>query len=53
MPGMDGIALLKAVRDRFADIPFILFTGSGRKRSSGKAKRITGSSSRTCRTRLH
>jgi len=30
MPGMDGIALLKEVRKRFADIPFILFTGRGR-----------------------
>ena len=30
MPGMDGIALLKTVRERFGDIPFILFTGRGR-----------------------
>ncbi len=30
MPGMDGIAFLKAVRDEFTDIPFILFTGRGR-----------------------
>jgi PAS domain S-box-containing protein len=30
MPGMDGIAFLKAVRERFGDIPFILFTGRGR-----------------------
>lgn len=30
MPGMDGIAFLKAVRDRFGDIPFILFSGRGR-----------------------
>jgi PAS domain S-box-containing protein len=30
MPGMDGIAFLKAVRERSADIPFILFTGRGR-----------------------
>jgi len=29
MPGMDGIAFLKAVRERFGDIPFILFTGKG------------------------
>ena len=29
MPGMDGIAFLKAVRERFGDIPFILFTGRG------------------------
>ncbi|MGA2162347.1 MAG: PAS domain S-box protein [Methanoregula sp.] len=30
MPGMDGIAFLKAVRERYGDIPFILFTGRGR-----------------------
>ncbi len=30
MPGMDGIAFLKVVRERFGDIPFILFTGRGR-----------------------
>lgn len=30
MPGMDGIAFLKAVRGQFGDIPFILFTGRGR-----------------------
>ncbi|KQC07161.1 MAG: hypothetical protein APR55_04240 [Methanolinea sp. SDB] len=30
MPEMDGIAFLKAVRQRFGDIPFILFTGKGR-----------------------
>ncbi len=30
MPGMDGIELLKIVRDRFGSIPFILFTGKGR-----------------------
>jgi len=30
MPGMDGIAFLKAVREQFGDIPFILFTGKGR-----------------------
>jgi PAS domain S-box-containing protein len=30
MPVMDGIELLKAVRERFGDIPFILFTGRGR-----------------------
>jgi PAS domain S-box-containing protein len=30
MPVMDGIELLKAVRERFEDIPFILFTGRGR-----------------------
>ncbi|MDO8873413.1 MAG: PAS domain S-box protein [Methanoregula sp.] len=30
MPEMDGIALLKKVRSRYPDLPFILFTGKGR-----------------------
>jgi len=30
MPGMDGIGFLKEVREKFGDIPFILFTGRGR-----------------------
>jgi len=30
MPGMDGIAFLKAVRSVTAEVPFILFTGRGR-----------------------
>ena len=30
MPGMDGIAFLKLIRERFGDIPFVLFTGRGR-----------------------
>ena len=30
MPEMDGIAFLKAVRERRMDVPFILFTGRGR-----------------------
>ena len=30
MPGMDGIEFLKAVREQYGDIPFILFTGRGR-----------------------
>jgi len=30
MPDMDGIEFLKAVRERFGDVPFILFTGRGR-----------------------
>jgi PAS domain S-box-containing protein len=30
MPEMDGIAFLKTVRNRYGDIPFILFTGRGR-----------------------
>lgn len=30
MLGMNGIAFLKTVRERFGDLPFILFTGRGR-----------------------
>ena len=30
MPDVDGIELLKEIRKRFGDIPFILFTGRGR-----------------------
>ncbi len=30
MKGLDGIGLLKLVRERYGDIPFILFTGRGR-----------------------
>lgn len=30
MPGMDGIAFLKVIREKYGDIPFILFTGRGR-----------------------
>ena len=30
MPGMDGITLLKEIRKRQGDLPFILFTGRGR-----------------------
>ncbi|MDD4136903.1 MAG: response regulator, partial [Methanoregula sp.] len=30
MPDMDGIAFLKAIREQYGDIPFILFTGRGR-----------------------
>ncbi|MDD1690726.1 MAG: PAS domain S-box protein [Methanoregula sp.] len=30
MPDMDGLAFLKKVRERFGDLPFILFTGRGR-----------------------
>ena len=30
MPGMDGIDLLKAVRERRPTLPFVLFTGKGR-----------------------
>ncbi len=30
MPEMDGIAFLKGIRERYPDMPFILFTGRGR-----------------------
>jgi len=30
MPGIDGIELLRAVRNGGSDIPFIIFTGKGR-----------------------
>ena len=30
MPGMDGIEFLKAVRERYGDLPFLIFTGRGR-----------------------
>jgi len=30
MPEMDGIEFLKAIRSRYSDLPFILFTGKGR-----------------------
>ena len=29
MPGRDGIAFLEAVRERYPDLPFILYTGKG------------------------
>ncbi|ELY82745.1 response regulator [Natrinema pallidum] len=29
MPGMDGLALVAAMRDRDLDVPFLLFTGAG------------------------
>ena len=37
MPGTDGLAFLEAVRDRDAEIPFVLFTGQGNERVAGKA----------------
>lgn len=30
MPGMNGLAFLKQVREEFRPLPFILFTGRGR-----------------------
>lgn len=30
MPEMDGISLLKEIRSRYPDLPFVLFTGKGR-----------------------
>jgi len=30
MPEMDGIELLKSIRSRYPDLPFIIFTGKGR-----------------------
>jgi PAS domain S-box-containing protein len=30
MPGMDGIELLKKIRETYPDLPYILFTGRGR-----------------------
>lgn len=30
MPGMDGIAFLKALRVEYPTLPFIIFTGRGR-----------------------
>ncbi|MFB6218967.1 MAG: ATP-binding protein [Halobacteriaceae archaeon] len=29
MPGMDGVELLRAVREEYPDLPFVLFTGRG------------------------
>ena len=37
MPGTDGLAFLEAVRDRDAEIPFVLFTGEGNERVAGEA----------------
>jgi len=30
MPGIDGLVLLKTVREQYGNVPFILFTGRGR-----------------------
>lgn len=37
MPGMDGLEFLDAVRERDADVPFILFTGTGSETIAGRA----------------
>lgn len=37
MPGMDGLAFLKAVRDRHPALPFILLTGRGSEEVASKA----------------
>jgi len=37
MPGQNGIALLRAARDEFPDIPFILFTGKGNEEVASEA----------------
>ena len=37
MPRMDGLELLAAVRDRYPDLPFILFTGKGSEEIASKA----------------
>ncbi len=37
MPGMNGISLLKEIRESGDDIPFILFTGRGREEVAGEA----------------
>jgi PAS domain S-box-containing protein len=37
MPEMDGLALLDAVRERFPEMPFILFTGKGSEEIASEA----------------
>jgi PAS domain S-box-containing protein len=37
MPEMDGLELLKAVRDGFPDLPFVLFTGKGSEEIAAEA----------------
>jgi PAS domain S-box-containing protein len=37
MPGTNGIELLKSVRERRGDLPFVLFTGKGSERIAGEA----------------
>ncbi|MFW6040573.1 MAG: response regulator, partial [Thermoplasmatota archaeon] len=40
MPNMDGLKLLREVRDSGSDIPFIMFTGKGREEVAMKALNI-------------
>lgn len=40
MPDMDGITLLRTVRELYGDLPFILFTGRGREDVAGEAVNI-------------
>ena len=37
MPGMNGLEFLQAVRERYPDLPFILFTGKGSEAIAGDA----------------
>jgi len=37
MPGMDGLELLQAVRERYPDLPYILFTGKGSEEIASEA----------------
>jgi PAS domain S-box-containing protein len=37
MPGMDGLSLLAAVRERDPDLPFVLFTGKGSEEIASEA----------------
>jgi len=37
MPGMDGLELLEAVRERRPELPFVLFTGEGSESVAGEA----------------
>ena len=37
MPGRDGIEFLRAVRDEYPDLPFVLFTGRGSEEVASRA----------------